>query len=148
MTEQQTRHAFEGTLSKESSTKDQRVSLRFKASEWAIIANDIKAANVSVNAYFRQLALEAPVPRKVRKQAGAESAKIYAKFLGQLGKIGSNINQLARQANVAVKLGDMTLMPSYESVIVALEEYAALTKTLRLELKAHQKGQDHSQHDH
>ena len=148
MTTEQIHEAAEGTNSQRPSATDKRISLRFKASEWAIIAGDIQVADVSINAYFRQLALESPVPRKARKRPGAESAKIYAQFLGQLGKIGSNLNQLARQANVAMRLRDPTLMPSYEAIIAVLEEYAALTKALRQELKKQSKGKGDHQHDY
>jgi len=120
---------------------DKKVSLRFKHSEWIIIAGDIATAAVSINAYFRQLALEAPVPRKahsrVRGREAGENAKIYAKFLGEINKIGSNINQLTRQANTAVKLEDAGLMPHDDAFLEALITFGEMADELRRVLKQH-----------
>ena len=114
---------------------DKKVSLRFKHSEWVVIAADIHAAKVTTNEYFRVLALDAPVPRRARRRAGGESAKVYARFLGEINKIGSNINQLTRQTNTAVKLGDAGMMPTEDAFLEALLMFGELADELRKELK-------------
>ena len=113
-------------------TADRRITLRFKSSEWAIIESDIAATGLNRNAYFRELALDAPVPRKTRQRAGGEGVKITAKFIGQLGKVGSNLNQLAKQANIACKSGEWATMPSVNTI----SENVAATHQLLLSIKA------------
>ena len=122
---------------------DKTVTLRFKHSEWIIIAGDIAKADLSINAYFRLLALEAPVPRQTRRRGGGAQAKIYAKFLGEINKIGSNINQLTRQANTAVKLGDAALMPHDDAFLEALFVVGEMADELRRTLKEHAAGVHH-----
>lgn len=111
---------------------DRRITLRFKLSEWAIIESDIAATGLTLNAYFRELALDAPVPRKSRQRDGGEKAKTAAKFIGQLGKLGSNLNQLAKQANIACKSGEWATMPSVNTIT----EDVAATHRLLLSIKA------------
>ncbi len=113
-------------------TADRRITLRFKSSEWSIIESDIEATGLSTNAYFRELALDAPVPRKTRQRTGGESTKITAKFIGQLGKVGSNLNQLAKQANIACRSGEWATMPAVNTV----SENVVATHQLLLSIKA------------
>jgi hypothetical protein len=52
---------------------------------------------LSVGAFLRALGCGTPGPRAVRRApAGREE---LARILGQLGKIGSNVNQVARATN-------------------------------------------------
>ena len=64
-------------------TADRRITLRFKSSEWAIIQSDIAATGLSTNAYFRELALDAPVPRKFRQRSEDANSKNTAKIIEQ-----------------------------------------------------------------
>ena len=111
------------------------VSLRFKAEEIAIINEDVAASGLSRNAYFRQLALESPVPRKARQRASGEHARVYSQFLGQLGKIGSNLNQLVRQLNVARKVGDPTIAPSNQELLHVVHEVLDVLQASAQELR-------------
>ena len=123
-----------------SSKDDYIFSLRFKADEWAIISEDIKASGLpSKNAYFRQLALDSPMPRKRHLVPSADDgvSQIYGAFLGQLGKVGSNLNQLTRQVNIAVKTGDQRLMPKDVEFSTVLADLTEVIKDLREELKKH-----------
>ncbi|MCA9463840.1 MAG: MobC family plasmid mobilization relaxosome protein [Nitrospira sp.] len=54
-------------------------------------------AGQSVAALIRQSLFNVPPPRAVRRPT--VNHKAVAQLLGQLGKIGTNINQLAKQAN-------------------------------------------------
>jgi hypothetical protein len=74
-------------------------------------------AGLSVGAYLRTMALGSPGPRAVRRPS-VERADL-ARLLGELGKIGSNVNQLARAANTS---GDMP----------AVDELAAITADVRV----------------
>ncbi|NEZ65158.1 plasmid mobilization relaxosome protein MobC [Leptolyngbyaceae cyanobacterium CCMR0082] len=112
------------------------VTLRFKAEEIAIINEDVAASGLSRNAYFRQLALEAPVPRKARQRASGEHARVYSQWLGQLGKIGSNLNQLVRQLNVAKKVGDPGMAPSNQELLCVVYKVLSVLQASAQELRA------------
>ena len=109
-------------------------SLRLKAQEWAVIQQDVRASGLSKNAYFRQLALDAPVPRKAPKRFSGEQGIVYAKWLGELGKIGSNLNQITRQLNIAMKT-DPTQRPSNKDVIAAVEQVQILLEESAEEIR-------------
>lgn len=111
-----------------------RVTLRFKWEEWAQIEQDIDTAGVSMNEYFRQLAVDAPVPRKKHRVPANDDAKVVRQFVGQMGKIGSNLNQLAYLANAGHLRSDETMKPSHAAIAAsckALEDMMAeVTRTL------------------
>ena len=113
---------------------DHRITLRFKASEWAIIEADIEATGLTANAYFRQLALENPVPRKARQRVGDGSMKVVGRFVGQLGKLGSNMNQLAKQSNKAAKQGEWAAMPTAKLIEEKIAAAVHLLESVRTEL--------------
>ena len=116
------------------------VSLRFKAEEIAIINEDVAASGLSRNAYFRQLALESPLPRKARQRASGEHARIYSQWLGQLGKIGSNLNQLIRQLNIARKVGDPSMAPSNQELLRVVHEVLDVLQASAQELRTSMTG--------
>ena len=55
-------------------------------------------AGLSIGAYLRTLAFGKPGPRAVRRPP--IERKELARLLGHLGKIGSNINQIAHRYNI------------------------------------------------
>ena len=122
---------------------DRRITLRFKRSEWAIIESDIAATGLNQNAYFRELALDAPVPRRARQRSGGVDAKTAAKFVGQLGKLGSNLNQLAKQANIACKTGEWATMPSAKAISENVAAANELLLSIREELKVVKRPDQH-----
>lgn len=123
------------TVHPETTLSDRRITLRFKSEEWRIIEADIKASGCSVSEYFRQLALEAPAPRKARRKYQGEQAVIYAKWLGALGKIGSNLNQIARHLNTAAKTGDPTQRPSNKEVLDAMKDVRFVLQKVLVEVR-------------
>ncbi|MEM9805745.1 MAG: plasmid mobilization relaxosome protein MobC [Cyanobacteria bacterium P01_D01_bin.56] len=112
------------------------ITLRLKAQEMAVINEDVAASGLSRNAYFRQLALESPVPRKARKKPLGENAHVYSQWLGQLGKIGSNLNQLIKQLNVARKVGDPAIAPSNQELLSAVHEVLDVLQASAQDLRA------------
>lgn len=77
--------------------KDARMrSIRFRCTdhEHAAINAAAEDAGFSVGAFLRLLALGDAGPRAVRRPP-AERAEL-ARLLGELGKIGSNVNQIAK----------------------------------------------------
>ena len=111
--------------------KDHRVSYRFKAAEWQSVSADIDSSGMTCSDYLRSLALDAPVKRKVRNNRTNAAAKVCGRYLGVLGKLGSNHNQIARHFNMARSQGDPSLKPSNAEVMEAMERVELLLKEVR-----------------
>lgn len=73
------------------------VHVRFTPQEYAQLETLAGAAQVELSAYVRSVLLGASVPRRARKKSA--SVVVLGETLVALNRIGSNINQLARQAN-------------------------------------------------
>jgi hypothetical protein len=80
-----------------SDAKDSFISVRCTAKDHAVIDESATSAGLSIGAYLRALALGGAGPRAVRRPP--VERKELARLLGHLGKIGSNINQLAHAYN-------------------------------------------------
>lgn len=78
------------------------VAVRCTADEHASLTAAATQAGLSVGAYLRTTALGSPSPRAVRRPPAEKEA--LARLLGAVGKVGGNVNQLARAANTT---GDM-----------------------------------------
>lgn len=77
--------------------RTQFVAVRCTITERAAITERATQAGLSVGAYLRNQALGSPGPRAVRKPP--IERKELARLLGWLGKLGSNVNQLAHGFN-------------------------------------------------
>jgi hypothetical protein len=86
-------------MSSGSETRQRNILLRIRltADERATLAAAAERAGLTHAGYARSLLLSAPPVRQARKPP-VERAEL-AKLLAQIGKIGSNLNQLARAAN-------------------------------------------------
>ena len=73
------------------------IAVRCTAQERATIKEAAAKSGLAVGAYLRATALGSPGPRAVRRPP-IERTEL-ARLLGQLGKVGSNINQLAYAFN-------------------------------------------------
>jgi hypothetical protein len=73
------------------------IAVRCTEKEHAAIAEKAEEAGLAVGAFLRKLALGDAGPRAVRKPLAER--KELARLVGHLGKIGSNINQLAHGFN-------------------------------------------------
>jgi len=73
------------------------IGVRCTEPEHAAIAERATQAGLSVGAYLRRLALGSAGPRAVHKPPAER--KELARLLGWLGKLGSNVNQLAYAFN-------------------------------------------------
>jgi hypothetical protein len=83
------------------SEKRQRTELamvRLTPAEKTAVEDAADKAGLSVASYSRLQMLGAPPPRGARRPPVEK--QMLAKVLGQLGKIGSNLNQVARSANM------------------------------------------------
>jgi hypothetical protein len=77
--------------------KNSFIAVRCTAQERAKIDENAAQAGLSVGAYLRSLALGSPGPR-ARRRPPIERKEL-ARFLGHLGKVGSNVNQIAHAYN-------------------------------------------------
>ena len=80
-----------------SDTRTAFIAVRCSVTERATITERADEAGLSVGAYLRNQALGTPGPRAVRKPPVQKEE--LARLLGWLGKLGSNVNQLARRFN-------------------------------------------------
>lgn len=80
---------------KRSSTH--QVNIRLTAEEAERLNAVVEAAGVSLAGYVKAAALNRPAPKAVRRVDA--NAAALRQLLGQMGKLGSNANQIARAAN-------------------------------------------------
>lgn len=88
-------------------TKDQSLYEQVQA--------DAEQSGLTVSDYLRELTSGAPVPRKYRPSN--DNRVQVGKFVAELNKLGSNVNQIAKQANRAALTGQWETMPTAETVI-------------------------------
>ena len=117
------------TTRKKSETRQRTkgVYIRLTPSELERLDSLAQAAGLKRAAYTRQKALGDAGPR-AQRQPSADRQEL-AELLGQIGKIGSNVNQLSHRANIdgfgAVSKADM------KAVVTAVSDMrAALMEAL------------------
>ncbi len=71
--------------------------MRCTASEYSLLVTAAESAGLTIGAFMRQQCLGTPGPRAARRPPIERTA--LAQILGQLGKCGSNLNQIARVLN-------------------------------------------------
>jgi len=106
------------------------IAVRCTETEHAAIAEKASQAGLSVGAFLRSLALGSPGPRAVRKPP--VERRELARLLAWLGKLGSNVNQLAHGYNRERKF------PGFPELLAIRQEIADMRAAL---LKA--LGRDH-----
>ena len=77
--------------------RNKQLNLRLSPEEYKQIKDDADLMQITAGAYVRKVVLDAPVPRQ-SKRPSIEVQKL-AHLLGQIHKIGCNINQIAKAAN-------------------------------------------------
>jgi hypothetical protein len=106
--------------------RTQFIAVRCTVTERAAITERATQAGLAVGAYLRGQALGTPGPRAVRKPP--VERKELARLLGWLGKLGSNVNQLAHGFNRD------RLLPGFPELLAIRHEVgemrAALIKAL------------------
>ena len=86
------------TQGTEKRIRSRHLTIRLAPEERAAIEAAAEHAGLTPGSYARRVLLGAPAPREVRRRP-AERQEL-ARLLGELGKIGGNLNQLAYQANI------------------------------------------------
>jgi len=85
------------THGSEKRLRDRILTLRLTVEERATIDVAAEGAGLVVGSYARQVLLGAPAPRAVTRKPA--DRRELARILGQLGHIGGNLNQLAKDKN-------------------------------------------------
>jgi hypothetical protein len=73
------------------------IAIRCTVQQHTAIKEGAAQAGLSIGAYLRALAVGYPGPRSVRQPRPGDAE--LARLLGHVGKIGSNVNQIARITN-------------------------------------------------
>ena len=102
------------------------IGVRCTAEEHATITEAAAKAGLSVGAYVRTLALGSPGPRAVRRPP--IERRELARLLGWLGKLGSNVNQLAYGYNRERRLPGLPELMAVREDVAAMR--AAMMKAL------------------
>jgi hypothetical protein len=109
-----------------SDAKTSFVSVRCTAKERSMIDGAAAQAGLSIGAYLRALALGSAGPRAVRRPP--VERKELARLLGHLGKVGSNINQLAHAFNRSGRVPGLAELAAMRQQVGELRD--ALMKAL------------------
>lgn len=90
-------------MARPSEKLSERITIRLKPQELAQLRRDADTAAVDVTTIARSNLLNAPIPkRKYRRSVDHDK---LAEVLLQLGRLGTNLNQIAKVANTN---GDLT----------------------------------------
>ncbi len=76
------------------------LTARFDDAEFEMVVTAAEKAGLTVSSYARQTLLGAPAPRQVRRPP--VERRELVRLLGELGKVGGNLNQIAKAANSGV----------------------------------------------
>ena len=76
--------------------REHRVTIRLTDIEFSIIENAAEQAEMSISEYMRTQTMEGNVTARFEIVADGDEIK---KLIGEFGKIGSNLNQIARYFN-------------------------------------------------
>ncbi len=100
----------------EKRVRDYILPVRLSQDERAAIDAAAERAGLTVGSYARQVLLGAPAPRQVRRPP--VERRELVRLLGELGKIGGNLNQLAK----SVHSGIVVYTGEIDTVIASLLE--------------------------
>ncbi|MDR3527652.1 MAG: plasmid mobilization relaxosome protein MobC [Rhizomicrobium sp.] len=90
------------TSGTEKRVRNRHLTVRLSEDERAALDAAAERAGLTPGSYARQVLLGAPAPRQVRRPP--VERKELARLLGELGKIGSNLNQLAKAVHEGLVL--------------------------------------------
>ena len=98
----------------ENRARSTHLTIRLTADERAAIDQAAEDAGLTAGSYARDRLLGGSAPRQVRRPPA--DRKELARILGELGKIGSNLNQLAHSANVGAVLFSNEIQEALDSL--------------------------------
>jgi hypothetical protein len=94
----------------EKRIRDTVLPIRLSRPEREAVEGKAARAGLATGSYARQVLLDAPAPRQVRRPMVERQELV--RLLGELGKVGGNLNQLAKAANQE--------RPVYEDEVLAV----------------------------
>ena len=97
------------------------LAARFADAEAAEIEAKARAAGVSVAGYLRESALERETPG-TQRSAPLPERQALVRLLGQLGMVGSNLNQLTKLGNQGQPLPMLELSATLAAIRLAAEQ--------------------------
>lgn len=103
----------------ETRQRNRVLQVRLSESEFAEIEAMADRVELAPASYARSILLDTPAPRAKRRPA-VDTVRV-AKLLGEIGKIGSNVNQIAHQLNAGKGV-------SPPAVVSALQDVAEMRK--------------------
>lgn len=83
----------------ETRKRPHSATVRFSDAEWIEVLARADEVGLSIASYLRLVAIDAAPPRAARTPP--IDRQLVAQLVGHVGKIGSNINQIARAFNAA-----------------------------------------------
>ncbi len=98
--------------------KGRRIALRLTDADHSFLEQTAKDAGLSVGAFLRMIALGTAGARAV-KRPHIEREQL-GKLLGEIGKLGSNVNQIARWANTDKRAPDDRVLALMREDIAAM----------------------------
>ena len=99
------------------------VSVMLTPGERAQISADAQAVGLSLGGYLRFLGMKMPTPRTQTARATPDANEVR-RLLGEVNKLGGNLNQLAR-------LGNQGQIVPPSSLAACLEEVRAAAESVR-----------------
>jgi hypothetical protein len=85
------------THGSEKRARNRHITIRLTPDERAQIDADAERAGLMTGSYARRTLLGAETPRQIRRPP--VERKELARLLGELGHVGANLNQIAREVN-------------------------------------------------
>lgn len=98
----------------EKRVRDKNLTIRLTSDERGEIDGDAQRAGLTSGSYARDVLLGAPAPRQVRRPP-IERQEVV-RFIGQLGYIGNNLNQIARALNSGDEADNQALHQAFDDL--------------------------------
>lgn len=76
-----------------------RKTIRFSPEEAERLERIAQAKGITLSDFIRRSVLGYKIPERMSPERLARRSKIFRKYLGEVNKIGANINQIARYCN-------------------------------------------------
>jgi hypothetical protein len=109
-----------------SDPKDKFASIRFAGADYDKAAEAAERAGLSFGAFVRKTVVGAAGPRA--KRCASVNKALFVKALADLGKAGSNLNQLAKVANTTGRPAGQGELAAMKSAVDEIK--AAILKAL------------------
>ncbi len=95
------------------------LTLRLSADERAAIDASAERSGLAIGSYAREVLLEAPSPRAVRRPP--IERRELGRLLGELGKVGSNLNQIAKSLHTGILVYEVEIQRELDGLAAVRE---------------------------